>query len=164
MRIIQIPIIGEPTPAREAPVAPVTPALASEPPKLIQDDLEKFKTETLSVLRLLQERVEQVNKQTMDQVRRNSEAIQKLTEGIEKLQKTVAEMPHPASPPSMPMTVLVEIKPEEKENPLPHGLLDDVAGSIPESSGKKVAFLRKLWDYLNQVAFEIPLGKSSRTP
>src|SRR5437773_132253 len=57
---------------------------------------------------------------------------------------------------------LLKEPPEEKSVPLPKQLLADVPAAIveTETTPKKVAFFQKLWDYLNQVAFEIPLKKS----
>jgi hypothetical protein len=62
--------------------------------------------------------------------------------------------------PALPIQPTTTLPPAQPE---PHILFDALAPSTVVTTEKpKVAFLNKLWDYLNQVAFEIPLRKSDR--
>jgi hypothetical protein len=168
MKIIPMPNLAEPTPPSRASVpASEKPVLSADTLDPLKKEFEALKVQTLGELNRVQERFEKAHAQGLEQIRQNTKEIARLTEAIEGLWKTITDLekPAPAPVPLPPIEVAVPIesKPAPIETPLHHSLLDDLAGSIPEPSGKKVAFLTKLWDYLNQVAFEIPLGKSDRT-
>lgn len=89
--------------------------------------------------------------------------ISKLGAELAALRKTVGEIKFSEpnrEPAPAPKTVKIEIP--EAAAPSPTFLFDALADTpLPaeEPAAKKVAILTKLWDYLNQVAFEIPIGK-----
>jgi hypothetical protein len=84
-----------------------------------------------------------------------TQEISKLTGEMAALRKALEEM-KPVAP--------VHTVPEPVKIPDLHPiLLDDFTGSKPseEPEARKVAFFTKVWDYLNTVAFEIPLGRQN---
>ena len=182
MKILYTPALDA-NPSKAAAPEPV--ATASLPVPTEQEksrESEEWSARMLAELRQLQGKQELARAQGDEQLRQTTQAIAKLTEEMAVLRKVMAEslrpMPAPPNPQEVlsvtPLTGTPAVQPAQApaENPVrapgpvPSGLLDALAGPAPATEKKeerKVAFFKKLWDYLNHVAFEIPPRKQDRT-
>jgi hypothetical protein len=175
---IPVPVLVPVPAAVSAPVPAAAPEAAppvmqvldhTGPSEILQaqlkKDFEELKRETFSELRQFEGRLTR-------EVSKLTEEIAAIRQVLQDLPKAITPSPAPpAAPPPTPVPPPIVSLPVEKpkpvETPAPHFELPNDFGDaveLPsENNPGKVALFKKLWDYLNQVAFEIPLKKSDRS-
>ncbi len=146
---------------------PATPLAAVPLGETLSSEAEPSKAEFSKEIQRLEEKIIQGNRDTF----RLIEEVATLRESLEKLSKspaknltpapaaaptfTPARVPAPAANPVSGVSTPLEPPVEKKAEP----------PFIAEPPKRKVAFLGKLWDYLNETAFEdpTPTQKNDRT-
>lgn len=102
-----------------------------------------------------------------EQLRQNTQEIARLSDDVAALRKTLADIQETREPPAPePPPMMKDVLPAQRQDLLK--AIADMQSTLETppvvpAPPKKVAFIRKLWDYLNQTAFEIPPNKSNRT-
>jgi hypothetical protein len=153
----------------------------------IKKSLEEFKVQVIAEWHQHQGACELSHAREDEQFQQNSREIAKLAVEIEALRKAldgaIATLSAPVTPSDVkdnirkpeiktePLREATVEKPAQVTDPMRSVLMDALVGPacpvgksapLPEKTERKIAFLAKLWDYLNHVAFELPINKSDR--